>query len=298
MSPFQSALVALSVSDSDVGLLRYAALLARQGICRQFQFVHVAAARQGAVEPFEPRETVDGMQESVRQYFDAAGNYPCRALEGARLDQILRAALEQQADLIVLGYRRQRSGRRSLARRLAMVSPCSIWMVPEGAPDRIDRILVPVDFSAPSADAISRGTALARQCGLAECLALHVYFDPSTVRYDEHVEETRGEEQAAFQRFVAPIDCHGIEVRPILEENSQTAPTILRNASQHGANLIVMGTRGRSFAAAVLLGSVTSQTMVRTHVPLLALKNYGTHMSLIDALTSQRLWDRPVPKTG
>jgi nucleotide-binding universal stress UspA family protein len=159
-------------------------------------------------------------------------------------------------------------------------------------------VLAPVDFSPPSADALSVAASIAQQCGQSNCLALHVSFDPSTVRYDEQIAARRGDERSEFEQFVRPIDCHGIEVQPLFEESSKPAQTILRVAQENSANLIVMGTRGRSAAAAILLGSVTSQTMVRTPIPLLAIKHFGSRMSMFGALLNHRFWQQPSPKTS
>jgi hypothetical protein len=58
-----------------------------------------------------------------------------------------------------------------------------------------------------------------------------------------------------------------------------------------------MSTRGRSQAASVLLGSTTSDVIAGTHVPLLAVKHYGSKMTLLEALLNHRLWE-PAPKTN
>ena len=47
-------------------------------------------------------------------------------------------------------------------------------------------------------------------------------------------------------------------------EGTRTAQDILTLADRSGTDLIVMNTRGRSHAAGVLLGSVTSDTMADT----------------------------------
>ncbi|MBW3539496.1 MAG: universal stress protein [Planctomycetes bacterium] len=93
-------------------------------------------------------------------------------------------------------------------------------------------------------------------------------------------------------------DCHGVQVEPLFEESTHVPQAILRVAGRHEIDLIVMNTRGRSRAAAVLLGSVTSETLAATSVPLLALKHFGSRMTLLEALANHRLWDEPNPKTN
>jgi nucleotide-binding universal stress UspA family protein len=164
------------------------------------------------------------------------------------------------------------------------------------SPDRLSSILAPVDFSSHSRDALSLATSIAAARGLKQCLALHVFFDPSTVRYDEHIDEIRGKEEAAFENMLAATDCHGIHVESLFEESTNVSQTIVRVAEQHGADLIVMNTRGRSRAAAVFLGSVTSDTLAGTHVPLLAVKHFGSRMTIVEALLNHRFWEERAPK--
>jgi sulfate permease, SulP family len=252
----------------------------------------------------------------AREAIDAAALH---VLEGPLLDQLLRLTTERQRDLVLLGHRRARSGHRAVARRLAMVSPASVWLVPEGASPKITRILAPIDFSDHSADALSVAIQVARANGLNHLHALHVYVDASTIRYDEHIEEVLGQEQAAFEKLLTLVDSRGVEevlgqeqaafeklltlvdsrgvvVEPIFVEGDRITQEILRTAQQQGCDLIVMNTRGRSRAASVLLGSTTSDTMAETMVPMLAVKHFGGRMSLVEALTNHRIWDQPSPK--
>jgi nucleotide-binding universal stress UspA family protein len=300
MSVFSRPQVALSLTEPDRELLRYAGELGRMFAWQEVHFAHVAPKSDGAAawdaSPLEAR-----MRQEVEQHFgrptaDFRAVY--HAAEGARLDQLLNLAAVHSRDLVVMGHRAARSGRRSLARRMAMISPASIWLVPEGSPAKISRILVPTDFSIHSADALKVAVEVGRAANIRELHAVHIFFDPSTIRYDEHVAEVVGQEESAFRKFIADIDTQGIRVEPTLQEGTHPAHAILRVAERHGSDLIVMNTRGRSNAASVLLGSVTSDTMAATHVPLLAVKHFGAHMSLMQALLNHHLWDKDVPKTN
>lgn len=48
--------------------------------------------------------------------------------------------------------------------------------------------------------------------------------------------------------------------------------------------MIVIGAKGRSLAALVLLGSVTEKLIETTHVPILAVKKKGSGMGFLEAL--------------
>jgi nucleotide-binding universal stress UspA family protein len=79
-----------------------------------------------------------------------------------------------------------------------------------------------------------------------------------------------------------------VELAPVFEEGANVAHVIGRVAERERADLVVMGTRGRSRSAAILLGSVTEQTIVETRLPLLAVKHFGARMSVLQALLDRR----------
>lgn len=299
---FDSITVPLAMTAEDQGLLRYAAHLAKSGIGKEFNFVHVITPQDKNRKDNSPKALKKGMEEEVRNYFDGAlksikVNY--QAMEGtSRMDELVEFTLAAQSDLILLGHRNSRTGQRSLARRLAMITSCSVWMVPEECGSGITRIIAPIDFSQPSSDSLCQATAIARVNNVSECMALHVFFDPSVIRYEEHDDIVFGEEEATFANFINRLDTQGVTVKPVFEESSNTAHAILRKAEEYGADLIVISTRGRSQAATILLGSVTSQVMAEAKIPVLAIKHFGDRMSIMEALLTSRFWERPDPKTN
>jgi hypothetical protein len=64
-------------------------------------------------------------------------------------------------------------------------------------------------------------------------------------------------------------------------------------ADREGADLIVMSTRGRSRSAAILLGSVTEETIIESRLPLLAVKHFGARMGVLEALLDRRFLRAP-----
>lgn len=299
---FNSVTVALAMTREDEGLLRYAAQLAKLGIGKEFHFVHVITPYEKNHSASSAKASANTLAEHVRPYFSnllQAVKMDYRAMDGSnRIDSLVQFSLATQSDLILLGHRKNRTGQRSLPRRLAMITNCSVWMVPEESTASIQRILVPVDFSDPSADSLSEATGLAHIGNIPECLALHVFFDESVIRYDEHEDIVRGEEAVAFADFMSRIDTHGVTVKPAFEEGFNIAHAILRKAEEYNADLIVINTRGHSKAAAMLLGSTTSQVMAQAKIPVLAIKHFGDKVSIMETLLAGRFWERSDPKAN
>src|SRR5262245_58683093 len=153
-TPYRVILVALACDESDRTLLAYAARLARAWPEAAFQLFHVLPS-----PPSSSRQSDDARTRMLASLpadliAAAAGRTTCTVEHGDRLDALLRFAVAEKVDLILLGHRRESRGRRSTARRLAMKAPCSIWLVPEGAAATLERILAPIDFSPRAADAL------------------------------------------------------------------------------------------------------------------------------------------------
>ena len=252
--------------------------------------VHVLR-RERAGQPARMRDAEAELRAACRPRICRRRRRPAvrtAVLSGPLTDRLLSFVAESQTDLVMVGHGAGHSGRRALARRLAMKAPCSVWMVPDGSPARISRILAPIDFSpALGRHAANRLVAGAgRRRGLP---ALHVYFNEAVVTYEEYDQVLRGQERRAYDKFIAPLDSRGVELTPHFEESANAAHAIERVAEREAADLIVMGTRGRSRSAAILLGSVTEQTLIETRLPLLAVKHFGARMGVLEALLDRRL---------
>lgn len=295
MHRFRRLAVGLSRNESDAPLIRYAAMVCRLGTVEEVSFIHVLSR---AAAPLPMVVDHAGVQQellrSVQEQFSPAPpavRVTCDVLDGPLTDQLLGYTAQQQIDLLLVGHGRSHSGRRALARRLAMKAPCSVWMVPEDSPPALSKILVPVDFSEHSADTMRVACSMAKLSGATHCYALHVYFNEAVVTYEGYDAVLRGEEEEAWRKFIAPIDCQGVALTPLFEESAQVANAIGRIAEREGVDLIVMGTRGRSRSASILLGSVTEDMIIDTQVPLLAVKHFGARMGVLQALLDRKfLW--------
>lgn len=301
MHRFRHILVGLTRDESDAGLIRYAAQVVRLGTAREVRFVHVLPTAGDPAKRMDHDHAVAQLKSEVATNFlnvPNAAEVHYDVLKGPILDRLLEFSAEQEDDVVFVGCDRGDSSLRSLARRLAMNAPCSVWMVPNDSPPQIRRILVPVDFSEHSADSMVVATLLAKMLGHTECLALHVYFNEAVVTFEEYDQVLRGEEELAFQRFIAPLDCHGIQVKPLFVEASNVSEAILRVADEHAVDLIILAGRGRSQSAAILLGSVAEETIVESRVPTLIVKHFGARLGLLQALLDRRFRHRSGPRSG
>jgi nucleotide-binding universal stress UspA family protein len=136
----------------------------------------------------------------------------------------------------------------------------------------VNTILHPTDFSERSHYAFWLACSLARDYG-ARLIVLHVVAAPAVV-YAEGIvppnpEELRAAVQEELNRLQAPRADVRAERR--LAEGDAVEET-LRVAKEANADLIVMGTHGRTGLGRLLMGSVAEQVMRRASCPVLTVK--------------------------
>ncbi len=142
-------------------------------------------------------------------------------------------------------------------------------------PVHIERILCPTDFSKFSALALRHALALARRFR-ARLKVLHV-APPARLTRDSGslasarlnpIPQTRGQVEEEMQRFLAPVRearmDHEVEVR-----EGESWREILATADEMAADLVVLGTHGRTGLEHLLLGSVAEKLIPRLPCPVL-----------------------------
>jgi nucleotide-binding universal stress UspA family protein len=300
MKLFERVLVAVAEGDSGIDLIRYARDVAGILTGASFTFAHVlgwSTQLRFQAAPTTHADSLRRLQADVLEHFGGERTQ-CLVVHGVVVDRLLETASEIAADLILVGHAREHSARRSLARRLAMQSPCSVWMKPFRASSGFRRVLAAIDYSEPSAYALSIAGHLARRAGSVECRALHVYLNEATAGITEYETMDRAREQAAFERFAAPLDTAAVAVQPVLVEGSSVAEAVNFVAAADPVDLIVMGSRGQSRSASTLLGSESEHVLMESPMPVLIAKRPGERVGLLQSLLEGNLHLQEPPRFG
>jgi len=133
----------------------------------------------------------------------------------------------------------------------------------------LKHILFLTDFSEPSDCALQFACSVAREFG-AEVHALHVLV-PQVLPYtspEAMAGIAAGEEAAACQMARVDSQLAGVNHETSLMRGSDVWTTVERAATACSADLIVLGTHGRTGAQKLLLGSVAEQVFRKSRVPV------------------------------
>jgi len=197
----------------------------------------------------------------------AAAGIPCatQLVYGEQPHQeIITTAQELEPDLIVLGRR----GKRGLARfmvghataQAAGLAPCPVLMVPRAGELWQRRILLASAAAAAAAGAETLAIDLAQLCQLP--LTLVSVTSPS------HNAERKAVAQTTLDRLLARVRAAGLEGEAVLAEG-RPEEVVVATAANRGADLIVVGSHGRTGLKRLLLGSVSERIMGLAQGPVL-----------------------------
>jgi nucleotide-binding universal stress UspA family protein len=202
-----------------------------------------------------------------------------RVVPGRPAKVILDRAREISADLIVLGELRRRPAIDfgSTARAVLAKSACALWIQP-GPPRAIGRILVAIDLSEESLLALATACEMASRLH-ATVTALHVFETSklTAVPWDGYVtigdvETFRRAAMDEFEKVMKAFDWRGVEHEALFTDGLPAEEILDRSRA---ADLVLMGTHGRTGFASVLLGSVAYQVLEQTRRPVMVVRNPG-----------------------
>lgn len=178
--------------------------------------------------------------------------------------EIVNTAEELKPDLVVLGRR----GKRGLARlmvghataHVAGHAPCNVLMVPRAGQVWTQRIVLATDGSVHSAAAAETALAVASQCQVP------VTVVSATTR--SHSAERKAEAQVAVDKVTAALKAAGVACEGVVAEG-RPDEVVLDTAAGSKADLIVVGSHGRTGLSRLILGSISERIMGQAQCPVL-----------------------------
>lgn len=254
--PFTIERILLGVDFGSAGdaAVREAGLLART-FGAELRLGHVlTAVRHGDEDEAVMTHHIEGMLARMARELEADGvrvGHPfLLETHSHPADTLLRWSDEVRADLIVLGAGAKSTLERltvgSTAERVVRSSSLPVWLTrPTRAHAEIRRILCAVDGSSTSRAGLAIAVGLARTF-VAELVSVCAL--PAG-------------ESSDLEEAIAAIDLHGVTHREQLLVG-EPAERIVEAASATGADLLVLGSRGRTGLARLVLGS-TAEALLR-----------------------------------
>lgn len=300
--------VVLDLSEQDRTNLHWAGFVARGNHAESVTFVHVrpedelpAEVRKEFPDAFDSLENLEErMQDEVAQFFKGPSETKLDyvILDGHVVPQILAYITDKDFDAMFVGRNIAGAKRSKAAEHLCQKVPFTVFVAPQGSErEEVREILVPVDFSKNSMDAVEIAAHYANLIGVKRLDCVYVFdvpvgYSKTGKSQEEFAAILQRNAEIEFQRFIGQSEAvdgkiDGIQIVCHYKVSDHPAEGILEVAKELTADLIFVGARGRSSLAGLFLGSVSSHVIHESPVPVIAVKRKGTGLGLLQAIMKE-----------
>lgn len=224
----------------------------------------------------------------------AGGDGPataCVVRQGSAADEAVRQVIEGGHDLLVKEAADDpAAGFRSLDMRLLRYCPCPLWLIAPRAQGPLRRIVAAVDTTSdePAHEALNprilsiAHAIAAREGASLDVLSLWHLPEEEALRHalsgmqaeiEDTLEATRARSADRLERLVRGLD-PAVPVRPV-HRKGRPADAIVAHAETERADLLVMGTLGRTGVAGLFIGNTAETILGRVPCSVVAIKPEG-----------------------
>lgn len=305
MANFKRWMVGIDFSSADAALLKYTKMLAEMVNPSVIYFVHAErdldlpeeAMYELGIDMRKPADEslLQALQEKIAPYFEQNHDCQvvCQVVEGEPFREMLHWSHIKNVDLLVVGKKAKENGKGVLPQKLARKVDCSVVFVPEDLENAapIKTILLPMDFSKKSKLAVDIAVQLfgenAIELVAANSYALPLGWEKTGKTREEFDDVMRKHAIRKFEHFLDGYSGHQLNIRSIFEIDGNNEPSeeILHMAEVSRADLVMVGARGKSDLATMVLGSTTEKILSHDkQIPIFVIKQKGEAMGFLEAL--------------
>ncbi|MEX0968692.1 MAG: universal stress protein [Bacteroidia bacterium] len=292
-------LVALDRTELDETLVNYVNFISGLLKPEKIYFLHLLEKPEISEDagnellPVDEEIETTMQKEYAHRFTDKDIELSFEVREGNPFTATLKYYKDKKIDLVMVGRKHETRGSGMLPQRLARKVPGSIIFIPDTARPQLNHILVPTDFSDNSLEATEEALLLARNLNHNVVIHFqHIYSVPTGYyyggkSYEEFAAIMKGHAEKDYAKFLSKLDTAGVDTRIhyTLMEDENNNELINQLAEEIPADMIVMGARGKTDVAAMLLGSTTEKLLrINLSVPKLIVKKKGDRMGLLDAI--------------
>lgn len=271
MISINAMMVCLDLSEIDEKLVAFTRSICERLPVGKVYFVHNIKTSELSEDFREWFGDVDlaseiegNMTDIVTEHFANAAPFEILVSEEPNTEVILADLVKRyKVKLTLLGKKSKAKSTNALGTKLLRILPCSILVFPERSDFRIEKVLVPIDFSNTSVHALRLSKNLSDQLGL-QLEIMHVYRLPSQffplISEEKAVRKAEEVVRGKFENLQKQHpEIVGIPYTLVRAANKSVAERISLHLEKGRHNMLVLGLKGNNPIPSLSLGSVPTE---------------------------------------
>lgn len=279
-------MVALDLTDMDAILLGYVSFLCRVWNIEHLYFTHNIKQYklydlydEFLEEGITVEDIVDrGLQKTIDKHYTASVPHTVLITSDDYTESILsHLAVEYKIDIMVTGNKDELQGTGALSQKLVRMLDANVLLVPEEAKFRMEKVLVPTDFSSDSSKCFTVANSLVERSG-GKIEAIHIYNIPSFffpyINTEKAIDKTERHLKEKVQQFRKKYKLsEHLPFRYMDREDLSVVEAIELHAEKGEFDIIVISARGGNNITSLFVGGVTNDLLIRNRkMPLLVIR--------------------------
>ncbi|BDD06359.1 universal stress protein [Aureibacter tunicatorum] len=308
MYDIKKVMVALDLSYHDQFLIKYLLKnLEHNDNLEEVYLIHVVKDYNDPVlkERFSGDQPID---EQIKTYIkseisscggeDFMPRINIEIHEGQVANTIIKWVDLKKVDLVVLGKKYDVQHTEEVPKHVVRLAKCSVLVLPDKElPNEVEKFVVGVDFSDLSVQVVQQAHLIANtvmsffgkkpSVQLINVFEVPIGYHSTGKSFEEFSDIIKKNHQKEFDQFVKKHHLEGYNLRCdfLLDEEGDTAKRIARYVADTHAIGFLIGSKGRTNLASMLLGSVAEDLLKYKHeVPFGVIKDKSSNFDFFDAI--------------
>lgn len=279
MRKIDAFLVCLDLSNKDKQVLSHASTLVKSLQPEKLVFFHSLYKDDGEGETrISSDEALSRLSNRVDEWFKGGASLETEyfVCEGPPIREIVNYASRIDIDLILCGKSTTKKDHDLVPHRIARRAPCSVLLLPHDSHVSFNKILVAVDRSENSREALCVASRVSARDEEAKIILVEAIDMPHGSQMSigaNRFVDLRARAREQLEKFARESGMDEVIFEATVASNLKASTAILETARKRNATMIVMGSKGKGAVAATLLGSTVENVAKGTNIPLLIVKS-------------------------
>lgn len=293
MNKITRILIGLELSSTDLSIIKYVRNVVDSIKPERIDFIHVSenlsvnAPEEYDFTSLDEKIELE-MKKNVDLYFgNTKYETNFEVVEGNPEKQLLHWATIKSSDLIILGRKTDKKHAELTLEKIVRSSPCSVLVVPQNASSDTENILFPVDYSEKTIE----GIELLNKVFYKPKIKGLNFFDLPKGYYktgkseEEFIEILKNNANKEAEKIKLKLSNYSeLSFENVCSEGLDEFDYIIDYAKNNKYSIIAIGSRGRTNAASLLLGSFAEKFIRHNReIPTFIFKTKGENMDFLKA---------------